>query len=95
MRSYRVRYTPDAARLIGTLPLEVKRVLRSAIDELRRGPEEGGELVGEFLGYRSLRVRRYRVIYRMHDEDASVDIYPVGLRRDVYETLRTLLSGSA
>jgi len=95
LTGYRIRYRPEAARLIATLPPETKRLLRSAIEALRVNPEKGTDLVGEYLGYRSLHVRRYRVIYRWNELTSSVEVFHVGHRRDVYETLRTLLSGSA
>lgn len=91
MKSYRIRYTPEAARLIAKLPPEVKKLLRSAIDDLRKDPDQGSELVGEFVGYRSLKPRRYRVIYRINEGEEFIEIYHVGHRRDVYETLRVLL----
>jgi mRNA-degrading endonuclease RelE of RelBE toxin-antitoxin system len=37
-------------------------------------------------------VRRYRIIYRVNEEDSCIEVYHVGRRRDVYQTLRSLLS---
>jgi addiction module RelE/StbE family toxin len=91
LKSYRVRFTPEASRLIANLPPEVKKLVRSAIDELRNEPYQGSELMGEFAGYRSLKPRRYRIIYRVNEGESLIEIYHVGHRRDVYETLRTLL----
>lgn len=53
----------------------------------------GAELAGELEGYRSLKAKRYRIIYRLNDSETSVEIYLVGHRRDVYDTLRSLLLG--
>jgi mRNA interferase RelE/StbE len=87
------RFTPEAARLIATLPPEIKKLVRSSIDTLLEKPRIGSELTGELEGYRSLRAKRYRIIYRLNDSETSVEIYLVGHRRDVYETLRSLLLG--
>lgn len=95
MKSYRIRFTPEASRLIAKLPPEVKRRIRSAIDDLRKGPYEGSELAGEFVGYRSLKARRYRIIYLVNEETSFLEIYHVGHRRDVYEILRLLLEASS
>jgi hypothetical protein len=38
--------------------------------------------------------RRYRIIYRLNEEERALDIYHVGHRRDIYESLRTLLQES-
>lgn len=91
MTSYRVRFTPEASRLIASLPPETKRLIRSAIDDLRQDPYKGSELSGEFAGYRSLKPRRYRIIYRVNEEELLLEIFHVGHRREVYETLRVLL----
>jgi addiction module RelE/StbE family toxin len=88
---YRVRLTPEASRLIARLSPEVKRLIRSAIDDLRRDPYAGSELHGELAGYFSFRIRRYRIIYRVRENDSSLDVYYVGHRRDIYETFRVLL----
>ena len=85
-------YTPKCARLIAKLPPEIKRLVRSTIDALVAKPKMGTELTGELNGYRSYRVRRYRIIYRINEEDSCIEVYHVGHRRDVYETLRSLLS---
>jgi mRNA interferase RelE/StbE len=85
------RFTPEAARLIATLPPEIKKIVRSSIDTLLEKPHTGSELTGELEGYRSLKAKRYRIIYRLNDVETRVEIYLVGHRRDVYETLRSLL----
>ena len=92
MKSYRVRFTPEAARLIAKFPPEVKKLIRSAIDDLREDPSRGSELVDEFADYRSLKPKRYRIIYQVNEAEAVIEIYHAGHRRDVYETLRALLS---
>jgi mRNA interferase RelE/StbE len=86
------RYTPECSRLISKLPPEIKRLVRSTIDGLLAKPEVGTELTGELDGYRFYRVRRYRIIYRVNEEESSIEVYHVGHRRDVYQTLRSLLS---
>ena len=90
----RVRLTSEAARLIAKLPPEIKQLIRSAIDDLRQDPRKGAELAGDLAGYRSLKSRRYRIIYRLNEEERALDIYHVGHRRDVYESLRALLEAS-
>lgn len=85
------RYTPEAARLIKHLPPELKRLVRGAIDSLCTDPHIGHELLGDLTGYRSYRVRRYRVIYRVDEHESFLDVYHFGHRRDVYETLKLLL----
>jgi len=87
------RFTPEASRLIATLPPEIKKLVRSSIDTLLEKPHTSSELTGELEGYRSLRAKRYQIIYRLNDSETSVEIHLVGHRRDVYATLRSLLLG--
>lgn len=91
MSKYFARYTPECSRLISKLPPEIKRLVRSTIDALLTKRDMGMELTGELEGYRSYRVRRYRIIYRVNEDDSCLEVYHVGHRRDVYETLRSLL----
>ena len=51
------RFTPEAARLVATLPPEIKKLVRSSIDTLLGKPHIGSELTGELEGYRSLRAK--------------------------------------
>jgi mRNA interferase RelE/StbE len=91
LSKYFARYTPECSRLISKLPPEIKRLVRSTIDALLTKRDMGMELTGELEGYRSYRVRRYRIIYRVNEDDSCLEVYHVGHRRDVYETLRSLL----
>jgi mRNA interferase RelE/StbE len=85
------RYTPECSRLISKLPPEIKRLVRSTIDVLLTKHDMVTELTGELEGYRSYRVRRYRIIYRVNEDDSCLEVYHVSHRRDVYQTLRSLL----
>ena len=95
MSKFSARYTPECARLISKLPPDIKRLVRSTIESLSAKPTMGTELTGELEGYRSYRVRRYRIIYRVNDKASSIEVYHVGHRRDVYEALRSILSHRA
>ena len=92
MSKFFARYTPECARLIAKLPPEIKQLVRSTIDALLVKPTMGTELTGELDGYCSYRVRRYRIIYRMNEEESCIEVYHVGHRRDVYQILRSLLA---
>ena len=89
MRPHRVRYTPAAAESIRHLHPDIKRAVREAIRGLAADPLRGRPLVLELAGFRSLRVSRYRVIYRIGDR--AVEVHLVGPRRDIYETFLRLL----
>lgn len=91
MKSYRARYTPEAAARIRKFHPQVKREIKEGIRELLVSPLAGHALQFELAGLRSHRIRTYRIIYRIHDDESCLDIVFVGPRRNVYEELRTLL----
>ncbi|MCP4409585.1 MAG: type II toxin-antitoxin system RelE/ParE family toxin [Gammaproteobacteria bacterium] len=91
MTSYRVRYTLEAAGRIRKLHPQVKQEIRKAIRTLLDTPLSGHSLQQELSGYRSYRVRSYRIIYRLNDEERTIDVVFVGPRRNVYEELLLLV----
>lgn len=70
----------------------MRAAIRTGIDELMKAPLAGHELQFELSGFRSFRVTRYRIIYRINEEESCIEIHYVGPRRDVYESFRELLS---
>ena len=91
MTAYRVRYTSEAAGRIRKLHPEVKQEIHEAIRTLEASPVTGHTLQQELAGFRSYRVRTYLIIYRLNDEDRTIDIVFVGQRRNVYEELLSLV----
>lgn len=95
MTSYRVRYTPEAAGRIRKLHPEVKQEIRVAIRTLQDAPLTGHSLQQELFGYRSYRMRSYRIIYRLNDDERTIDVIFIGQRRNVYEELLSLVRKSS
>ena len=91
--AFRARYTPEASAIIKKLHPTIKVAVRAGITEIVKDPLDGRELQLELKGFRSLRVGRHRIICRINEEETCVEIHYVGPRRDVYESLRDLLSG--
>ena len=86
-----VRLTPEAARLFSKLHLETKKQIKSAIKELTESPFSGHSLQEELSGFRSYKTSRYRVVYRVNEQEGFLEIFHMGHRRDVYEQFRKLL----
>jgi len=93
--AYHVRYTPEAAGRIRKLHPEVKQKIREAIRLLMDAPLSGHMLQQELFGYRSFRVRTYRIMYGLNDEERTIDVVFVGPRRNVYEELLSLVQNTA
>ena len=91
MKRYRARYTPEAAARIRALHPQIKRDVREAIRALLLDPLAGKPLQWELAGFRSLRVRQHRIVYRLSEATASIDIVFVGIRKSIYEELQAML----
>ena len=50
------------------------------------------ELQEELFGFKSHRIKQYRLIYNLNDVEYLLRVYYIGLRRDVYEQFRQLLA---
>jgi len=91
MRDLRIRFSPEAARFIAKVHPENRKIIRQALDQIRRNPYSGHDLQEELSGFKSFKSKRYRIIYKVEERSSSIDIYVVGHRRDVYEQFRVLL----
>ena len=91
MKAYRARYTPEVAGRIRKLHPEIKRDIREGIRVLLSSPFAGHALQFDLSGYRSYRVRTYRIVYQINPDESTLDVVFVGPRRTVYEELRAML----
>ncbi len=82
---FRLLYSETCRKQIRSLPPQVKPAIKSRIEEIAENPLMGKLLERELSGYLSLRINRYRVIYKIHEGEGVVEIHFVGRRRDVYE----------
>ena len=92
MKKWKMRFTPEVSRLVTKLHPENKKLLKQALIGLRRNPYSGKDLQEELFGFKSLRLKRYRVIYTVNEEENYIEIYYAGRRSDVYEQFRRLLT---
>ncbi|MGB7219915.1 MAG: type II toxin-antitoxin system RelE/ParE family toxin [Vicinamibacterales bacterium] len=83
--------TPATVRsLIRKMHPQLKRRVRAALTDILDDPACGKALKGELTGLWSLRLGRYRVIYR--PDEAGVEIVAIGPRLTIYEeTARHML----
>ena len=88
--SYRVRVPAGLGEVIRRLHPDLKRKIRAGLDAVRDEPALGKELRDDLHGLRSLRVGRFRIIYRM-GERRVIELVTIGPRRTVYEEAVRLL----
>jgi mRNA interferase RelE/StbE len=82
MRERSVRLPHDVQETIRSLHPELKRRVRLALDLLRTKPESGKELQGELARWRSLRVGRFRIVYR--EVRSAIEVAAIGPRASIY-----------
>jgi addiction module RelE/StbE family toxin len=93
MKKWKLRFTPEAARLLSKIHPENKKYIKKALKELRQNPYTGKDLQEELFGFNSLRIKKYRIIYDIKEDEYLLRIYYIGQRSDVYQQFRQMLAG--
>ncbi len=82
---YKLLYSETSFKQIKKIHPHLKHVIKSKIEQIRENPYIGKFLQRELSGYLSLRINRYRIIYKILEDKQVIQIYYVGHRRDIYE----------
>ena len=93
MKTWKIRATQEASRLLSSFHPETKKQLKQSLNELRRNPYIGKDLREELAGFKSLRQNKYRIIYNLNEEEKIIQIFYIARRKDIYEQFRKLLTG--
>ena len=91
-RSLKIRLTKEAGGLISKFHPETKKLIKAALKDLQTDTHAGHDLEEELSGFKSFRVKRYRIVYKINEEQNTLDIYYAGHRRNVYEQFRMMLA---
>ena len=92
MKKFGMKFTPESSRIIAKLHPENKKLIKQALVDLRENPYAGRDLQEELYGYKSFKLKRYRVLYNINEEENTIQIFHIGHRKDVYEQLNRLLN---
>lgn len=84
-----VRTTEEIATYIRSLHPAVKKRIHNALDQMRMQPGEGKPLQRELAGYRSFRVGKFRIIYRVTAKE--IEVIAIGPRSTIYEETTKLI----
>ncbi len=82
---YQFLYSDTSKKQIRRFHPQIKPLVKSKIEKLQENPFSGKWLEKELSGYLSLRAKRFRIIYKVRDNDQTVEIHYVGHRKDIYE----------
>jgi len=91
MKKWKMRFTPESSRLLSKLHPENKKLIKQVLTDLRKNPHMGKDLQAELSGFKSLRLKQYRIIYNINEEKNFLQIYHIGRRIDIYEQFKRLL----
>ena len=91
MKIWKIVFSPEASKSISTLHPEIKRIVKQSLSELRNIPYSGKDLQVELSGFKSFRIKNFRIIYDIDENLNTIRIYYFGRRKDAYEQFRKLL----
>ncbi|MBN2894371.1 MAG: type II toxin-antitoxin system RelE/ParE family toxin [Campylobacterales bacterium] len=85
---YPIEFLPSAKKELSNLDFAIQKQLKEKIILLATDPSQLKNnikaLKGEYAGKFRLRVRDYRVIFRIEDEKVLIMIIRIGHRKEVY-----------
>jgi mRNA interferase RelE/StbE len=91
---HKLRVPPALAALIAGLHPHIKRKLRGALGAMAADPACGKPLKEELSGLWSLRVGKFRVIYRVKTA-RQIELIAFGPRERIYEETHRLIAAGA
>jgi mRNA-degrading endonuclease RelE of RelBE toxin-antitoxin system len=87
-RDHRLLISAEISDRVRQLPPDLKRKVRAILDALLRETLNGKPLQGQLLGFHSIRVGKFRVVYRLLRD--GVEVLTIGPRRTVYDEAERL-----
>jgi mRNA interferase RelE/StbE len=89
---YQLLYSETTRKQIKKLHPQIKAVVKTKIEKLQENPFSGKQLEKELSGYLSLRAKRFRIIYKIRDNNQTVEIHHIGHRKDIYELFKEAIA---
>jgi mRNA-degrading endonuclease RelE of RelBE toxin-antitoxin system len=86
--AYHILYSEISRKQIRKLHTQIKPTVKSSVEKLQENPFSGKFLEKELSGYLSIRMKRFRIIYKVDENEHNVEIHHVGHRKDIYELFR-------
>ncbi len=82
---YQILLRKIVEKTLENLPKKDATKIALAINSLQDDPFLGKRLEGELLGFYSLRVWPYRIIYEIKKKELIIFIIKIGHRKDIYK----------
>ena len=85
---YRLLYSKTSRDQIKKLHPDIKSIIRDRVKTIAKNPYIGKKLERDLSGYFSFRAKRFRIIYKVREENQIIEVHYVGHRRDIYDLLK-------
>ena len=89
--NYKVKLTPAAAEMFKSIHPEIRKQTKTLLRALYVNPYVGKPLQNKLSEFRSLKMKRYRIVYRLDEADQLAVIYGIGHRKNIYEVISELM----
>lgn len=83
--TYKLLYSETSRQQIKKLHPRIKPQIKTRLEQISDNPYLGKHLERDLSGYMSFRTQRYRIIYKIHEDENVVEVHYVGHRKDIYE----------
>lgn len=89
-----LKLSKDVVELVSGLPPVMKKKIRAGLEAILENPHEGKPLREELGGLWTLRMGRFRIVYRI--QESVLEVVAIGPRESIYqETARRLMKGGS
>ena len=88
---FQVKLAASAADLFSRLHPVTRKNIKTGLKGLTENPYLGKPLQNELALFRSLKLKRFRVVYRIDAVNTRVVVYAIGHRKDIYEVMLQIL----
>lgn len=87
---FKVELSKRFKKQLRKLPRQIQKKVMEEIELLKSNPEFGEKLKGVLSDIRRIRVHNYRVAYKVHSSNETIDVFFVDHRKRVYQELKRL-----
>ena len=91
MTIWKLRVPDPLVAMVRRLHPDLKRKVRASLATISQNPRAGKSLRDELEGLRRFRIARFRIIYRILDEERTVEVVAIGPRKNIYEETYRLI----
>jgi len=85
---YQLLYSKTSRDQIKKLHPDIKSIIRDRVKTIAKNPYIDKKLERDLSGYFSFRARRFRIIYKVREENQIIEVHYIGHRRDIYDLLK-------